>query len=88
MASLCLTPWVAAFCLGVTDRFQPKAMCMAKCKTPPIHNCTPPVLQGTYRGIKISGDGTPHGEWDLKLGPCYAELKNSTGEHMTLYKKC
>jgi hypothetical protein len=30
-------------------------------------------------------DGTPHGEWDLKLGPDYAELKNQTG---VVWKVC
>jgi hypothetical protein len=57
--------------------------CQSTCKVPKKHNCTPPDLQGTYRGILVSGDGTPHGEWDLKLGYCDAELKNSSG---TLWK--
>lgn len=58
---------------------QTLSACQSTCVEPPKHNGTPPVLQGTYRGIMISGDGTPHGEWDLKLGPDYAELKNQTG---------
>jgi hypothetical protein len=57
----------------------PLAKCQSTCKVPPKHNCTPPSLQGTYRGILISGDGTPHGEWDLKMGVCHAELRNASG---------
>jgi hypothetical protein len=44
--------------------------CQSTCKVPKKHNCTPPDLIGTYRGIMISGDGTPHGEWDLKMDYC------------------
>eukprot|EP01045_Picozoa_sp_COSAG04_P045976 COSAG04_NODE_16405_length_500_cov_0.683292_2_plen_97_part_01 len=62
-----------------TQGAQNKSLCSSTCKEPQIHNCTPPVLQGTYRGISIGGDGTPHGEWDLRMGSCDAELRNGSG---------
>jgi hypothetical protein len=59
---------------------QPCTVCNTTCKTPPKNNCLwDSTLEGSYRGIRISGDGTPHGEWDLQLGDCSAELRNSSG---------
>jgi hypothetical protein len=34
---------------------QTLSACQSTCVEPPKHNGTPPVLQGTYRGIMISG---------------------------------
>ena len=62
-----------------TPGAQNHSQCSSTCVEPPKHNCTPPVLQGKYRGISIGGSGMPHAEWDLRLGQCDAELRNTNG---------
>lgn len=62
-----------------TPGAQNHSACASTCVEPPKHNCTPPVLQGKYRGISIGGSGMPHAEWDLRLGHCDAELRNANG---------